>query len=73
MENLEQLRKYFKISNAIFNSVNNIQLALNGYINTNKMQQLHKIALEEIEKENPDFKIIDSLLLEMELLSKSIN
>lgn len=71
MNKLKKLKQFFIISNSIFNTVNAIQLTLNGYINTNKMQQLHKIALEELNKEKPDLLKIDFLLSEMELLTKN--
>jgi hypothetical protein len=67
MENkIKILRTFFRISNAAFEFQNSIQLAIGGHITPNKMQQLHKIALVEIEKENPDLSLIDNLLAEME-------
>ena len=66
MENkIAKLRIFFKITNSTFEFVNNIQLITNGVIIENKMQMLHKIALNELEKENPDLSIIDNLLNEM--------
>lgn len=65
-----QLRTFFRVSNAAFDFTNAIQSAFNGIITPNKMQQLHKLALEEIEKENPDLLKIDNLLVEMEKLAE---
>ena len=65
-----QLKTFFKISNAAFESKNSIQSAFNVNITPNKMQQLHRLAFEEIEKENPDLLIIDNLLAEMENLAE---
>lgn len=65
------LRTAFRISTAAFDFANAVQSAFNGVIIPNKMHQLHKIALEEIEKESPDFIKIDGLLAEMERLAES--
>ena len=65
-----QLRIFFRASNAVFDFANSIQSAFNTIVEPNKMQQLHKIALEEIEKENPDLSKIDNLLAEMESLAE---
>jgi hypothetical protein len=62
---IEKLKAFFGVSNAFFEIQNNIQLAMGGHVMPNKMQQLHKIALVEIEKENPDLSLIDKLLDEM--------
>jgi len=59
---IETLRMFFRVSNAGFEFAN----AITGNKTPNNMQQLHKLALEEIEKENPDMAIIDKLLAEMQ-------
>jgi hypothetical protein len=63
---IKTLRTFFRVSNAVFEFQNSIQLAFSGRIVLSKMQQLHKIALVEIEKETPDLSLIDNLLAEME-------
>lgn len=63
---IKTLRAFFRISNAAFEFKNAIQLALSGHIVPSKMHQLHKLALVEIEKENPDLSLIEKLLAEME-------
>jgi hypothetical protein len=68
---ISQLRTFFRVSNAAFDFINVIQSAFNGIVTPTKMQQLHKIALEEIEKENPDLSKIDNLLFEMENLAEA--
>jgi len=68
---ISQLRTFFRVSNAAFDFANAIQLAFNKINIPNKMQKLHKLALEEIEKENPDLSKIDKLLAEMEKLANS--
>ena len=70
---ITKLREFFRISNAIFELQNKIQLNCNdGIVNVhvNDMQELHKLALEEIEKENPDLSKVEKLLSEMENLSE---
>ena len=64
------LRNFFRISSAAFNFTNAVNLALNGNISPSEMQQLHQIALQEIEKLNPDMSKIDNLLAEMERLAE---
>ena len=63
---IKTLRTFFRVSNAVFDFTSAIQSAFNGIVSSNKMHQLHKIALNEIEKENPDLSLIDNLLAEME-------
>ena len=65
---VQKLRTFFRISNAVFDCANVVQLAFYGNIFPSKMKHLHKIALEEIEKENPDLLKINKLLTEMESL-----
>jgi len=62
---IKKLRVFFRISNAAFICMDSIVLAFDGKPVETKMKQLHKIALYEIEKENPDLSIIDALLIEM--------
>ena len=68
---IKTLQTFFRISNAVFEFQNSIQLVIGGHITPNKMQQLHKIALVEIEKENPDLSLIDNLLAEMEITAEA--
>lgn len=70
---ISQLRTFFRVSNAAFEFQNSIQLSFSGHIVPNKMHQLHKLALVEIEKENPDLSKIDGLLAEMEGLAELNN
>jgi len=63
------LRTFFRVSNAAFDFSNSVQSACGGTVVTNEMHELHKIALEEIEKENPDLSKMDELLEEMENLA----
>lgn len=63
---IETLQTFFRVSNAVFEFQNSMQLAISGHIAPNKMHQLHKLALIEIEKENPGLSLIDKLLAEME-------
>lgn len=68
---ISQLRTFFRVTNLAFDFGTSVQSAFNGIDTPNKMQQLHKLALEEIEKENPDLSKIDNLLAEMEKLAEA--
>ena len=67
---IEVLRAFFKVSNAAFEFKNSIETPSSGRIEINKMHPLHKSALIEIEKENPDMLLIDRLLAEMEITER---
>jgi len=72
---IKKLRTFFIISNAAFEFYDSIhdsiQLSFSRHIAPSKMHQLHKMALVEIEKENPDLSLIDKLLSEMESTAKN--
>lgn len=70
---IKALRTFFRVSNAAFEFQNSIQFAFSGHIVPTKMQQLHKMALVEIEKETPDLSLIDNLLAEMENTAEQMN
>lgn len=63
---IDVLRTFFRVSNAAFNFTNAVVIATGGAVTPCEMQLLHKLALEEIEKEQPDMAVIDSLLAKME-------
>jgi len=69
-ETIKLLRIYFRASNAAYRFADAIRSLNEKVIFPNKMQSLHKIALIEIEKENPDMNVIDALLLQMKELAK---
>ena len=72
MENkIHHLRTFFRVSNAAFDCVMAMGAAFGGRSIVSPMHQLHKLALEEIEKENPDLSIIDKYLEQMELLAEA--
>ena len=66
---IKQLRLFFRISNASFDVVDAINVHLKNKPKESEMKQLHKIALEEIEKEDPDMKKIYKLLTRMETIA----
>lgn len=70
-KSISHLRMFFRVSNAAFIFANQIRVACDLKPIEDKMQQLHKLALEEIEKDNPDLLAIDMLLNEMEMLAES--
>lgn len=64
------LEKKIKVLKTVFKA-SNLAFEIGEMWNTNKevsnMQKLHKLALQELEKETPDLEIVDSLLAEMEI------
>lgn len=70
---IESLRTFFRVSNLALDFVDSFVKITGGNVIDNKMKQLHKKGLEEIEKENPDLLVIDNLLLEMQLLAEENN
>jgi len=69
-----QLRAFFRITTASFTFLNAFQSAFDAKRSPNdfqhKLHELHKQALEEVEKENPDLSIIQNLLKQMEALAE---
>ena len=69
--NIETLRKFFRTSNAAFEFMEKIQVIYtNKIIIHSPMRLLHKTALDEIEKDQPDMQIMDNLIEEMERLAE---
>ena len=70
-EHIETLRKFFRVSNAAFDFAELVSSNFGaGYI-PHPMHDLHRSALIEIEKDNPDMTIIELLLAKMELAAES--
>jgi hypothetical protein len=64
---IKRLRVFFRISNAAFDFMDATAEAITARSPVpSKMRELHRLALIEIEKENPDLKAIDNLLAQME-------
>ena len=70
MENQERIVKklitFFTVSNAAFDFIDKITILATGESKPDQMRDLHRQALTELEKENPDFTLIDRLLEQME-------
>lgn len=66
---IKTLRTFFRVSNAAFTCVNTVSAAVSGktYKHEHPMATLHRLALTEIEKENPSMGYMDNLLEQMEL------
>lgn len=65
---LETLRKFFRISTAVFDFQRTIMTAIGQHPSLpTYMETLHRQALVEAEKENPNMELIDKLLEQMEL------
>lgn len=69
---LDTIKKFFLISNAAFEYTKFISgvLGNNVIIKPTHMSELHKLALVELEKENPSIDYLDSLLKQMENLAE---
>lgn len=67
-EQIKTLKTFFRISNAVFEFVGKVTMIANGgkLMPENHMYILHRDALVEIEKENPNMQYIDMLLAQME-------
>ncbi|MFA5727720.1 MAG: hypothetical protein WC886_08785 [Saccharofermentanaceae bacterium] len=65
------LRTFFTISNTAFGIANLINALLSNQPRLiSRMQVLHNLAFAELQKKNPDLKIIDEYLKNMELLAE---
>lgn len=67
---IETLKVFFTISVGTFDLMATIQKAFGKNCLPTAMEMLHRIALIEINKENPNLELIDSYLQEMELLAE---
>ena len=67
-EKIKILRMVFRISCGAFKFMETIQLATIGYIIPNKIKSLHEMALLELEKQDPDLKVIDYFIEEINKL-----
>lgn len=70
---IHQLRTFFRVTNAAFNFGMEMRAALGGKPVVSTMHHLHKMALEEIERENPDLLIINKYLEQMTLMAEVTN
>ena len=68
---ISTLRKFFRLTNASFAYMNSITIILGGKVQINPMEILHKMALTELEKTNPDLEIIYNLINQMEKLTNN--
>lgn len=66
MDKITSIRRFFKISNAAFEMQQTIAEAFGKRVPRSYMHSLHKIALIEINKKDPNMELINKLLIEME-------
>lgn len=59
---IETLRTVFRISNAAFEFARKVAEATGKYVVTSNVETMHRLVLEELEKENPNLKSIDEAL-----------
>lgn len=69
MKNIEELRIFFRLSNATLDYAQKVNTAIGIVHLESEMQQLHRAALVEVEKESPDIGILDGLLEKMQNLA----
>lgn len=69
---IKNLRLFFKTTNAAFSVLNAVKEFNNQILAPSKIHQLHKMGLEEIEKEEPDMIKINSIIREIESLCNPI-
>lgn len=66
-KNIDSLRKFFSVSIAAFDFMRSIQATFgNGLLTPNPMETLHRLAHNELQKEEPNMAFIDHLLSLME-------
>ena len=68
---INTLRKFFLISTAAFEFQERIVSILGIFNGRSHMYILHIAALDELNKDKPDLKLIDTLLSEMERLAEN--
>ena len=70
-EKIDYLRKFFQVSMLAFRFQRDLVKVFGDSMPLpSRMEDLHSFALEELNKENPDLKIVDGLLAKMEQLAK---
>jgi len=67
---INQLRIFFRMSNAAFDFSTKVNEATGGSGAGSEMQELHMVALIEVEKEEPDMVVLNNLLAQMEKLAE---
>ena len=68
---IDYLRKFFQVSTLAFRFQRSLAMIFSGKMSTpTHMENLHFFALGELNKENPDLKIVDGFIAEMEQLTK---
>lgn len=67
---IQTLKRFFKISNAAFEFKNTLLAALGHHPHPTAMEHLHRMALLELEKEEPNAAFLDGLLFQMEQIAE---
>ena len=67
---INAMKMFFTISNATFNFHNAVVMAIGHNPHMSKMHELHKIAFNEVNKENPNIEFILKLVDEMQILAE---
>lgn len=69
-QQIQTLKRFFKISNAAFEFKNTMLAALGHVPHPTAMEQLHRMALQELERDEPNTAFLDGLLFQMEQLAE---
>lgn len=69
-EHIETLKLFFTISNAAFEFQRTTMAALGHVPHPTAMEMLHKMALQELDKPEPNAALLDGLLFQMEQLAE---
>lgn len=67
-KHIDTLRKFFTILNAAFEFQRTIMTALGHVPHTTAIEMLHKMALQELDKPEPNAAFLDGVLFQMEKL-----
>lgn len=71
-DKIKSLRQFFRVTNAAFECVNHMSTAITGKKRKydNPMETLHRLALVEVEKENPDMFYLNNIMRQLELIAE---
>ncbi len=70
---IQSLRSFFKITNAALNISHSLLLQINIKAEITDTHKLHRAALKELEKDDPDLLKVKSIMLEIGALGDAYN
>ena len=66
----KSLKQFFTVTNAAFTMMHSVSAAFGHIPHPTAMEMLHRMALTELEKEEPNAALLDGLLFQMEQLAE---